>query len=55
MFYEISILLNLVLILHVINKIGAESNNSIQILFLKSQLSAYKRKRKNFIQNLLKD
>ncbi|QDK22408.1 integrase core domain-containing protein [Leptospira weilii] len=48
MFYEISILLNLVLILYVIKKIGAESKNSIQILFLKSQLSAYKRKRKKF-------
>lgn len=48
MFYEISILLNLVLIFHVINKVGAESKNSIQILFLKSQLSAYKRKRKKF-------
>ncbi|UOG43599.1 transposase [Leptospira noguchii] len=48
MFYEISLYLNLILLFHFLWNIRKEYQNTARILFLKSQLVAYKRKKKKF-------
>ncbi|UML82941.1 integrase core domain-containing protein (plasmid) [Leptospira interrogans] len=48
MFYEISLFLNFILLFHFLCNIQKESQNTTRILFLKSQLVAYKRKKKKF-------
>ncbi|EPG74884.1 integrase core domain protein [Leptospira fainei serovar Hurstbridge str. BUT 6] len=48
MYFEFSILLNEVLLLYFITTFRVQSRTELQILFLKSQLTAYKRKTKKF-------
>ncbi|MGJ4719398.1 transposase, partial [Leptospira interrogans] len=48
MFYEISLFLNCIFLFHFLCNIQKESQNTTRILFLKSQLVAYKRKKKKF-------
>ncbi|EMM98631.1 hypothetical protein LEP1GSC035_0286 [Leptospira noguchii str. 2007001578] len=48
MFYEISLYLNFILLFHFLWNIRKEYQNTARILFLKSQLVAYKRKKKKF-------
>ncbi|EQA38243.1 hypothetical protein LEP1GSC047_0007 [Leptospira inadai serovar Lyme str. 10] len=48
MHFELSLLLNGVLLLYFLFSLKSESRNELQVLLLKSQLTAYKRKTKQF-------